>query len=76
MSSRGLGDVYKRQYMNFIILFHKSNHVRHARVKGNDRADTLAVSSLHKWLAARKILSVEVLETAPAGAIRGTSPHR
>ena len=40
-------------------------------VKGNDLA-----GKHHKWLATRKILRVEVLETLPAGTNQGYYPHR
>ena len=39
----------------------------YAGMKRNDRPDRLAESNPHKWLASRKILSVEKLETLPAG---------
>ena len=49
----------------------------HAGVKGTDRADRLAgKATLHKWLASRKISSVDKLQTLPAGTKPMTSHRR
>ena len=47
----------------------------HAGVKGNDRADRPAGKATLKWLASRKIGSVEELETLPAGTKPRISHH-
>ena len=49
----------------------------HAGVKGNDLADkTGGQGNPHKWLASRKIWSVEKLEALPAGTKPRTWHHR